>query len=90
MLRSRPGPVLLWSTLAVGAATLTIPFLGSVSRLFGFVPLTGSEMAVIGVILLAYVSATEVAKLWFFRAANNLSAEPAQRWATRADPGQLR
>ncbi|MEI6097097.1 MAG: magnesium-translocating P-type ATPase [Alphaproteobacteria bacterium] len=89
MLRSSPGPVLLWSTLAVGAATLTIPYLGFVSRLFGFVPLTGSEMAVIGVILLAYVSATEVAKLWFFRAANKLSVEPAQRWATRADPGQL-
>jgi Mg2+-importing ATPase len=68
--RSRPGAVLLGSTLAVAAATLAIPYLGPVSRLFGFVPLSGTEMTVIGVILLAYVTATEVAKLWFFRAAN--------------------
>ena len=37
--RSNPSRLLLWSTLAVAFATLTIPFLGALSSVFRFVPL---------------------------------------------------
>ena len=68
--RSNPGRILLWSTLAVAAATLTIPYLGPLSALFGFVPLSWAEIGVILAILLGYIAANEVAKVWYFRKAN--------------------
>lgn len=74
MFRSQPGRVLLWSTLAVAATTLTIPYLGPLSALFGFVPLSLAEMAVIFAILPGYIAATEAAKLWYFRKSNQISA----------------
>ena len=64
---SRPSPLLLWSTLAVAAATLAIPFLGEASVLFGFVPLSAMELAAVAVIVGGYIVATEIAKSWFFR-----------------------
>ena len=65
--RSSPSRLLLWSTLAVAAATFTIPFLGAPSAAFGFVPLTALQMGVVIAIVLGYIVATEVAKAWFFR-----------------------
>lgn len=65
--RSRPSRLLLWSTLAVAAATFAIPFMGEVSALLGFVPLSGTELAAIMGIVAAYIVATEAAKTWFFR-----------------------
>jgi len=65
--RSHPSRLLLWSTLAVAAATLAIPFLGSLSSVFGFVPLSALLMGTVVAIVLGYVVATEVAKAWFFR-----------------------
>ncbi|MFN7223086.1 MAG: magnesium-translocating P-type ATPase [Paracoccaceae bacterium] len=65
--RSRPSRLLLWSTLAVAAATFAIPFLGGASALFGFVPLSALELAAVVVIVGAYIVATEIAKAWFFR-----------------------
>lgn len=66
--RSRPGRLLLWSTLAVATATFAIPFLGGVSALFGFVPLSAGALAAVVAIVGGYMLATEIAKLWFFRA----------------------
>jgi P-type Mg2+ transporter len=65
--RSRPSRLLLWSTLAVLVVTFAIPYLGRLSGVFGFVPLTAGQMAGIVLILLGYIAATELAKAWFFR-----------------------
>ena len=65
--RSRPGAILMWSTVAVFVLTFAIPWIGPLSRAFGFVPLSGSTLAVIMAILVGYVAATEAVKAWFFR-----------------------
>ncbi len=69
--RSRPSALLIWSTVVVGAAALAIPFLGSFlgvpDSVFGFVPLSPRLMGAMVAIVVAYVIATEIAKLWFFR-----------------------
>lgn len=65
--RSRPSRLLLWSTLAVLVVTFAIPYLGRLSGVFGFVPLTAGQMAGIVLILFGYIAATELAKAWFFR-----------------------
>jgi len=66
-LRSRPSRLLLWSTLAVAAATFAIPFLGEASKLFGFVPLSVMELTAVVLIVCSYIVTTEVAKTWYFR-----------------------
>lgn len=75
--RSRPSRLLLWSTLAVLTLTFSIPYLGSLSRVFGFVPLSGGQLAGIVLILFGYIAATELAKAWFFR--TNPPAQPMAR-----------
>jgi len=65
--RSRPSRLLIWATLAVLTLTFSIPFLGGLSQIFGFVPLSGGQLAGIVLILLGYIAATELAKAWFFR-----------------------
>jgi Mg2+-importing ATPase len=68
--RSQPSRLLLWSTIVVAAATFAIPFLGGVSGLFGFVPLSASELAAVVTIVAGYILATELAKAWYFRLQN--------------------
>ena len=63
--RSRPGRLLLASTLAMVALTLVLPYLPSVA-LFGFVPLPASLMLAMIGLTLAYVAAVEVAKRFFY------------------------
>jgi len=65
-LRSRPSDLLLWSTLAIAVATLAIPFLGSLSSVFGFVPLSVLQMGTVIAIVIGYIAATEAAKAWFY------------------------
>ena len=65
--RSRPSRLLLWTTLVVGAATLTIPFLGPVSSVFGFVPLSALQMGTVAATVIGYIVATEGAKVWFYK-----------------------
>ncbi len=74
--RSRPGRLLLWSTLAVAVATFAIPFLGGVSALFGFVPLSAGALAAVVAIVGGYMVATEIAKSWFFGAGATGPAGP--------------
>jgi len=64
--RSRPGRVLLDSTLALIAVTLAIPYLPFV-RALGFVPLPAGIVVALAVITAAYVLATEMMKSWFYR-----------------------
>ncbi|HEY5974594.1 MAG TPA: hypothetical protein VIU41_07620, partial [Geobacteraceae bacterium] len=68
--RSRPGTLLLVSTLIVMAVALALPYLPFIS-LFGFVPLPAPLMlAVLGLTAL-YVVATEAAKKYFYARMNN-------------------
>jgi len=64
--RSRPGSVLLYSTLVLIAATLAIPYLPFV-RVLGFVPLPVGVVVALAVITAAYVVAAEGTKSWFYR-----------------------
>lgn len=63
--RSRPSRALLLATLVVAAATIAIPY--TPGTLFGFVPLPPLFLAMIGLIVLAYVASVELAKRWFYR-----------------------
>jgi len=64
--RSRPGKYLLMGTVAVGAATLVLPYT-PVAGLLGFVPIPLPTLLVLGGITLAYAIASEVAKHLFYR-----------------------
>jgi P-type Mg2+ transporter len=68
--RSRPSKLLMWSTAAVVVATFAIPYLGGLTSVFGFVPLSMTHLAAIVIIVLGYIVATEVAKARFFRIEN--------------------
>lgn len=76
MFRSKPGKLLLWSTIAVVTATFAIPFLGSMTSIFGFVPLSTPQLAAVVAIVLGYIVATELAKAWYFR----LERSGARQW----------
>ncbi len=64
--RSRPGRLLLWSTIAVALLTCSIPYLPG-AHLLEFVPLPPALMLTLGAIALAYAAATEVLKASFYR-----------------------
>ena len=64
--RSRPGTLLLATTFALIPLALAIPYLPFAAAL-GFVPLPGAVVAVIVVITVLYVGATELLKRSFFR-----------------------
>jgi len=59
--QSRPGNVLLWSTIGLIILTFTIPFLPSVAVL-GFVPLSFDILATLALITALYIVATEILK----------------------------
>ena len=63
--RSKPSRLLLWTTLIIAAGTLAIPFLGPLSSMFGFVPLSALQMSTVLAIVIGYIAATEGAKAWF-------------------------
>lgn len=65
-LRSRPGKVLLYSTLVLIVGTFAVPYLPFV-RVLGFVPLPWPVMVVLAMITAAYVVAAEMTKSWFYR-----------------------
>jgi Mg2+-importing ATPase len=87
--QSSPSQLLLWSTLAVAAATFAIPFLGALGSVFSFVPLSAIEMAAVVAVVLGYIVATEVAKIWFFRSmeAADLSKRIRARKTQAPEPG---
>ena len=64
--RSRPGRVLLWSTVALVALTVAIPYLPFIG-VFGFVPLPGMLLITVTAITALYVVATELTKRRFYR-----------------------
>jgi Mg2+-importing ATPase len=66
--KSAPSPLLAWSTLAVVALALALPYADGAAALFGFVPLGAPLVAAALAIVAAYVAATEAAKLRFYAA----------------------
>ncbi len=64
--RSRPGNLLLTSTVLLIALTLVIPYLPYMD-LFGFVPLPVTLLATLVAITVFYVGAAEATKRWFYR-----------------------
>jgi magnesium-transporting ATPase (P-type) len=71
--RSRPGTLLLASTLAVVALTLLLPYLPFQS-LFGFVPLPAPLMLAMIALTALYVAITEITKKYFYSRIENAAA----------------
>ncbi len=61
--RSRPAPALLWSSVAVAAVTVALPF-SPLAGSLGLVPLPWPLLGGLVVLLVFYVVANEVAKRW--------------------------
>ena len=70
--RSRPGALLLWSTVAVVALALAIPYL-PFDSVFGFVPLPAPLLLTIIGLTLLYVIAAEVTKKVFYARIGNVA-----------------
>ncbi|MBI1734319.1 MAG: magnesium-translocating P-type ATPase [Candidatus Rokubacteria bacterium] len=66
--QSRPGALLLGTTVALVVITFAIPYLPLVGAL-GFVPLPGVMLVTLGAIPVLYVAAAELTKRWFYRRA---------------------
>jgi Mg2+-importing ATPase len=64
--RSRPGTLLLVSTLVLIVVAFAIPYL-PFADVFGFVRLSGALLGTIALITALYVGATELQKKWFYR-----------------------
>jgi Mg2+-importing ATPase len=64
--KSKPGKYLLMATLLVVGVTLMVPFT-PLGEVFGFCPLPGSFMLVMGIIVIVYVFAAEMAKKVFYK-----------------------
>lgn len=67
--KSRPGGLLLWTSLGVAGVALVLPYVAPVAELFSLAPLSGGLVAALGGLVIAYLAATEAAKRWFFRRA---------------------
>lgn len=65
---SRPGLLLLASTLAVAGLAVAIPYVGWLAGPLGFVPLPPALLAALLGVVALYVAATEAAKRRFYRA----------------------
>jgi Mg2+-importing ATPase len=63
---SRPGSVLLWSTVALVIGTIAWPYL-PFAGMFGFVPVPAILMVFLVGVVALYVVAAEVLKRWFYR-----------------------
>jgi len=65
--RSRPSSWLVWTSAVTAALCFGLPFTEPGRRWFEFVPLSGREVGLVGLILLLYVAAAEIGKRPFFR-----------------------
>jgi Mg2+-importing ATPase len=73
---SRPGRLLLASTVALVAVAFAVPYVPGAS-VFGFVPLPLGVLAALMLITIAYVSAAELMKRWFYHRGSDVHSEPA-------------
>jgi Mg2+-importing ATPase len=77
--RSRPGALLLATTLAVGVLAVTLPLTGPAARVFGFVPLPWQISAALAGIVAGYVLCTEAVKLHLVPASKRRAARTRTR-----------
>jgi Mg2+-importing ATPase len=63
--KSRPGSVLLWTTVVLIVITVILPYL-PFTRAFGFVSLPASLMVALVVVVFLYVAGTELLKRRFY------------------------
>ncbi len=77
LFRSRPGGVLLWTTVAMTAVAFAIPY-GPIAGALGFVPLPPALLGVMVAITAAYVAAAETAKGFFYRPRTAFPAPTAE------------
>jgi Mg2+-importing ATPase len=77
--RSRPGALLLATTLAVGVLAVTLPLTGPAARVFGFVPLPWPISAALAGIVAGYVLCTEAVKLHLVPASKRRAARARTR-----------
>lgn len=73
--RSRPGALLLWSTIAVILVTIAIPYV-PVSEVFGFIPLPAPLVVTLLGLTGLYVLAVEAAKKRFYAHLDRVTAQP--------------
>jgi len=66
--RSRPSMTLALATLAVICVALALPYT-PVGAAFGFVPLPGLFLVLMGLIVVGYIASAEMLKRWFYREA---------------------
>jgi Mg2+-importing ATPase len=66
-LKSHPGGLLWRGVSIVGLIALALPYVPGVAALFGLVPLSPFQMAILLGLVGAYLWATELTKVWFFR-----------------------
>src|SRR5512143_2376164 len=59
--KSRPGRSLFIATLLIVGAALLLPFIPIGGRLFGFTPLPGSFLVLMGIIVATYIASAEAA-----------------------------
>jgi Mg2+-importing ATPase len=64
--KSRPGKYLLMTTLSIVVVTVIVPFT-PFAKIFGFSPLPFSFLLLIGIIVLFYIIAAEMAKTVFYK-----------------------
>ena len=65
--KSRPSTLLIVSTVMIAAVAISLPYLGSVARAFGFVPPPLPLLLSGFVIVMLYICATELGKQRFYR-----------------------
>ena len=65
--RSRPGNALIFVSITVAAIAIAIPYLGYLTRIFGFVPIPIPVLGTLLLIVLVYICTTEIAKHWFYK-----------------------
>jgi len=65
--KSQPSRLLLIATAATAAISCLAAYAGPAAELFGFSPMSWRLVGATALIVLAYVVATEAAKLWFYR-----------------------
>jgi Mg2+-importing ATPase len=65
--RSKPSELLMATTLLVSVAAVVLPFLEPMASVFGFERLSLLMLGSLLLIVMAYLIATEWAKLWFYR-----------------------
>jgi len=62
-----PSATVLWLTLLVMGATVILPFIGPIRKLFGFVVPAPEHLAMAFALVALYFASTETAKLLFYR-----------------------